>query len=267
MEALGVALHARGVPTSAVVLGDDAVSGDLVVVDSYRIRADGVGVRARRRAAVDDIDRDLVVDLVVDPAPDGAREAEGPERAGRVLRGLRYALLDPTLANRNRVDVEDEVETVLVATGAADVVGVGASVASALRSVLPTARVRLVVGPWSSTDSPEGVEAVHARAGLAEPLLAADLVVCAAGVTMLEALALGCPTVGFLTAANQRRYLAALAALGAVVASTQRALPGVVSRLVGDPVERRRLGTTGRELVDGLGAARVADAVAALAAP
>lgn len=263
MEALAAALAGRGHEPATGEIGDGPVEGDVVVVDSYRVRADGEDVKARRVAAVDDLARDLAVDLVVDPAPVEWGRGEG--QPGQVLRGLRYALVDPDLVALTPAPVGDEVEVVLVSTGGADSAGTGAAVARAVHAARPEAEVRLVVGPWSSPEVPDGVKPVVAPAGLAGELAAADLVVTGAGVTLLEALALGRPTVAVLVAGNQRRYFDGLVAAGAVVGATSGDAAAAATRLAADAGERRRLSAAGPATIDGRGARRVADAVAALA--
>lgn len=262
MEALAAALAAGGCPPALCRLGEEPVEGDVVVVDSYRTRADAESIRARTTVAVDELGRDLAVDLLVDPAPGTPTPAP---RARHALRGLRYALVDPALGSRTRAPgLHDEVASVLVTTGGTDAAGAGAAVAGALCAALPDARVRVVVGPWSASQVPEGVEAIRGRAGLAGELEAADLVVSAAGVTLLEALALGRPVVAFALAGTQRRYLDGLAAAGAIVATAAHDAAEAAARLAADPDRRRKLAATGRGLVDGRGSHRVASAVADL---
>jgi spore coat polysaccharide biosynthesis predicted glycosyltransferase SpsG len=274
MEALAGALTAAGATPVLSVLAHDGVSApveaDVVVVDSYLVRADDARIRARRTVAVDDLGRDLAVDLLVEPVPapvradvDGGDAREQP-RAHRVLRGLEYALIDPECSSRPPAPLREEVDTVLVTTGAADAAGVGASVAAELREMLPTVAVRLVVGPWSSSLVPEGVEPVRDLACLIDELAAAGLVVCSAGVTLLEALALGRPVVSFAVADNQRPYLDGLRRRGAIAASAPDDAARVAVDLAADTPRRRRLAAAGREAVDGLGATRVAQAVVAL---
>lgn len=257
MEAL-----ARAMPgaTTIDLSRGGRVAGDVVVVDSYRHRADGDVVDARRVVAVDDLGRDLAVDLLVDPSDPEPGAATAPVG---VLRGFIYSLVDPALASRP-VRPIGRAERIVVATGGADRTGVGARVASALAGRLTGVRVRLVVGPWSASRVPPGVERVDAPEGLADELAAADVVVTAAGVTMTEALALGRPTVAFATAGNQHRALYGAARAGAVLSGGPEQAAGVAVRLVGDEALRRRLADAGRALIDGGGAHRVAAAVRAL---
>jgi len=261
MQGLRRALGVLGVDGAL----DDArgrATGELVVVDSYSYRADDRDhFRGAVVAAVDDLRRNLAVDLVIDPSP-GADPAHHA-RAGRVLAGHTYAMVDPDLAVRPRRPVSDTVDRILVTTGATDVGGIGAVVAGRLAALVPTASVRLVIGPWGSTAVPAGVDPVSSTDGLENELTEADLVVTAAGVTMLESLALGRPTVAVVTVANQSGAAHGVAGVGAAIVASIDDAPEAAAALVADAEQRRRLSNAGRALVDGLGSRRVAEALVA----
>ena len=264
VEGLAHELDVLGFDVEMHVLGSDAVVGDIVLVDSYRVRADD---RARVRAdlviAIDDVERDLAVDLVIDPDP-GA-DARVHSAAAAVVAGAPYALVDPVLRTLSPAPIRETVRRVLVTTGGADAEGLGARVAGELADALPGIRIRQVVGPWGRATGDIRVAAVHAPDGLGPELAAADLVVTAGGVTMLEACCLGRPTVAFSIAAGQGRALAGAAHVGAVVAVDVASAADVAARLTRDVDARRRLATSARVLVDGQGSARVAAIIAGMA--
>jgi spore coat polysaccharide biosynthesis predicted glycosyltransferase SpsG len=269
-EYVAAALRARELDVTLAPTGVVEVHASLVLVDSYRYRADDrARFRGRAVVAIDDLNRDLDVALVVDPAP-GASSAPH-RRAGRVLAGARYALVDPSLRAATVSEVASAPATVLVTTGAADLHGTGASIAAAVAAAHPTLRVRLV--PPSSeasmsvdtrrslTPHRPGVEVVEAADGLAVELASADVVVTAGGVTLLEALCLGRPAVAVVTAANQRANVEGAVASGAALVAEPAHVADAVTRLVANTRLREDLSMAGRVLVDGLGAERVADAI------
>ena len=135
------------------------------MVDSYRERADDARSRPRARlvVAIDDLARDLAVDLVIDPSP-GA-DLRSHHRARRVLAGAAYALVPAAATRVCPSSRRRPVERVLVTTGAADAGGVGArSLAASLCLVhgpWPAVEVRLVVGEWGSAAVPPGVVVVN----------------------------------------------------------------------------------------------------------
>jgi spore coat polysaccharide biosynthesis predicted glycosyltransferase SpsG len=264
IEALEHELEARGHRCALVSLGATAMAaGRIVVIDSYRLRGDDRGrVQAGVVVAIDDLQRDLDVDIVVDPSP-GA-DGGSHRRAGRVLAGAAFALVSVPAAAVPAATVIaciDPVRRVLVTTGAADEAGVGAQLAATIRSVAPDVEVRLVVGPWGSPAVPAGVVPVHAPAGLTDEMAAASIVVTAGGVALLESCALGRPTIAVPIADNQRQAVAGLVDASAIVAATPATVGDAIGRLIGDASARNALGESARVALDGKGPARVVDAI------
>jgi len=269
MEALAAELESRAHDCTLVPLDalGRTVAHDVVIVDSYRVRADdGTFASARVVGAVDDLARDLAVDLVVDPSPGTVGAAH--RRARRVLAGAAYALVHtPDAETVNAAD--DEVRRVLVTTGAADADGVGARIAESLRQSLrtrPDIEIRLVVGPWGASDVPAGVHAVLAPDGLETELAAASIVVTAGGVALLEACRLGRPTVALALADNQRQAVHGLEQEHAVIVAAADTVAAAVEALIHDRGRRIALGVAARSAVDGKGVIRVADTIEQLAA-
>ena len=264
VEGLACGLVDLGCAVEMHVIGDGSVVGDVVLVDSYRMRADDRSrVRADTVIAIDDLERDLAVDLVIDPDP-GA-DARVHSTAAVVVAGAPYALVDPGLRTLASAPIHKVVRRVLVTTGGTDSEGLGARVASGIADALPGAEIRQVVGPWGLGTDDDRVETVHAPEGLGPELAAADLVVTAGGVTMLEACCLGRPVIAFSIAPGQSRALAGAAQVGAVVAVDVASAAEVAAELARDVDARRRFANSARVLVDGQGAARVAAVIAGMA--
>jgi len=264
VEGLAHELGALGFGVDLRPLGDDAVSGDIVLVDSYRVRADDrERVRGDLVIALDDLERDLAVDLVIDPDP-GA-DARVHRAAAAVLAGAPYALVSPAVREIPPPPIAETVTRVLVATGGADAAGIGAEIASRIADALPGAQIHQAVGPWGRGPDDPRVVAVVAPDGLGPEIAAADVVVTAGGVTMLEACCLARPIVAFSISPDQDRSLAGASAAGAVVAADVASTADATARLAGDLGARRRLSRAARVLVDGQGSARVAAVIAGMA--
>jgi UDP-2,4-diacetamido-2,4,6-trideoxy-beta-L-altropyranose hydrolase len=264
VEGLACGLVDLGGAVEMHVIGDGPVVGDVVLVDSYRMRADDRSrVRADTVIAIDDMERDLAVDLVIDPDP-GA-DARVHSTAAVVVAGAPYALVDPGLRALTAAPIHKAVRRVLVTTGGTDSEGLGTRVASGIADALPGTEIRQVVGPWGLGTDDDRVETVNAPEGLGPELAAADLVVTAGGVTMLEACCLGRPVVAFSIAPGQSRALAGAARVGAVMAVDVASAAEVAARLARDVDARRRFAKSARVLVDGQGAARVAAVIAGMA--
>jgi spore coat polysaccharide biosynthesis predicted glycosyltransferase SpsG len=232
----------------------DAAGAELVVLDSYRHALD----RPVPMVVFDD-GSEPPAQAVVVIAP-SSTSADPRFLTGLGFACLRRAYWDP-VADRG-VDV---VRRVLVTTGGSDPGGVGARLAGALAVALPASTVALVRGPAASSPMPAGVEALTGVEDLRPHLIAADLLVSAAGQTLLEGLATGIPAVGFAVVDNQRRQAAAIAANGAAVVVAPEDALAAARELAADADRRRELSRRGRGVVDGRGAHRVAERVLAAA--
>lgn len=189
-----------------------------------------------------------------------------PDDDPRRLAGLDYACLRPAFWSPPERVVAPRLGRVLVTTGAGDAVaGLGSRLAAAARDALPEADVTLVRGPFATDAAPPGIAVLRAPDSLYEPLLATDVVVTAAGQTLLEAAALGTPTIAVVAVENQRGQAARLAALEAarVLELPAAELPEELARLR-DAGVRGTLARNARAAVDGRGAERVAVRIAAL---
>jgi spore coat polysaccharide biosynthesis predicted glycosyltransferase SpsG len=270
---LAVALRCHGCEVRTLAYGADGpltisgvawepvpLSADLafegagtVVLDSYRLPGSG-GPAGGELVAFHDQGQ-------TDPPP-GARVVALAGSADAWAVGPRYACLRPEYWGVEPVAPGDPVDRVLVAAGSG-VSGGAAAAATAVLEAVPGAEVRLVMGPYAGDDVPEGVVAAHVPGGLRDELRAADLVVTAAGQTMLEALCAGVPCVAYAAVENQRAQLDLMASGAAVQASDPESLGAAVAALAEDPGRRGALAARGRETVDGFGALRLAARIAA----
>lgn len=236
----------------------DPTGADVIIIDSYSA-ADELRARMASVAPVvafADDDRDFPESaLVIRSGLATSREDE--------LAGLAYACLGPEFWSGPSRSLASDVRRVLVTTGGGDHTDLGPALANRLTRTLPRANVALVCGPYSRPgDTFEKVQIISAPDSLFNPLVQADLVVSAAGQTMLEALALGTPCVALITAENQRRQASELQATGAITVaeSTEQAVAASF-RLAIDFEGRCRQARVGLSNVDGQGATRVAAAI------
>lgn len=240
----------------------DPINGPIVVLDSYRRRADDAAlVQGDTVVALDDLHRDLAVDLLVEPGP-GA-DAAAPHAAREVLAGAAYSIVDPALRERLTSSITDAPHVVLVTLGGASGSGdLALRIAESIAAHTPGIEVRVAGSPL--TPPSRHVIVLPQAAGLDAELARADIVVTAGGVTLLEALTLGRPVVALETAPNQRDNLDGVAAASAALFASAIDAAEVVCELLGDRVRREALGAAGSELIDGSGASRVANAIVRL---
>lgn len=275
MRALGTALRGLGARPHLTPTDAGPGSEPIVVIDSYEVRADDelwlTGGRDPRPApptvvAIDDLERDLAVALLVDPNP--RCDPDRHRSAGALLHGPRYALVAGRPADLAGRPVGPRVHTVLITMGGADEDGWATTIAAALAASHPHLQLAATRGARAPA-LPPGVREVQAPEGLFAELAGADLVVTAGGVTLLEALLLGRPVVAVATESNQQRAVAGAADAGAAVALPAGASRKAVARAAGaladdDPARRIDLADTASRYLDGHGADRVAEAVLAL---
>jgi spore coat polysaccharide biosynthesis predicted glycosyltransferase SpsG len=232
-------------------------------------------LRALRRDAplfcIDDTgDRPLPADVVVN----GSAGAEGLpyDRAGgtRYLLGPKYILLRKSFATGPaRQPLSRVARRLIVLTGGGEAGASSRRILPLIAETLPAAHVDLVVGPFGSPPAAEGSRdavVVHRMpADLRALMLGADLAVTGGGQTAYELAASATPAIGVRLTENQRINLEGLARAGALVdlgAPDDHDFPQrfrtALRRVAHDPEVRRAMGTEGRRLVDGHGAARVA---------
>jgi UDP-2,4-diacetamido-2,4,6-trideoxy-beta-L-altropyranose hydrolase len=258
-------------PARVTAAVDQSPPFDVVVIDGYVFDA-GLQRRLRRRAAltvVDDLGLAADCDLAVNPSPGG--ESLRPSGATTFLGGAMYALIRSSVVHARDVALQRgrDVRSVLVSTGATDAASLGRSLSGALLDRDATVEVTRIVGPDSidqAGDSRPRERVVVAPPDLADGLAAATVYVGAAGTTAVQAACVGCPAVITATASNQNAQAAALAAAGCAVVADARDLVDACLALLDDPARRAQMAVRGRDLVDGKGASRVADAIRHLVA-
>ena len=152
----------------------------------------------------------------------------------------------------------------LVSTGATDLGGIGTRVSNELLRDDSTVEIVRVVGPdmgaaMASRQPRERL--LVAPPDLAGALASATVYVGAAGTTAVQAACVGTPAVVTAAVENQAAQAAALAAAGCAVTADASGLAAACLALLDDPSRLAAMASAGRVLVDGRGAARVAEAI------
>jgi UDP-2,4-diacetamido-2,4,6-trideoxy-beta-L-altropyranose hydrolase len=268
------------------VLRQEKDSRDWMVMDHYGLGAQWesrIREAASRVLAIDDLaDRRHDCDVLLDQnfRPDAGtvyRERLAPR--ARLLAGPRYALLRPEYRSEARRERERDgtVRRVLISYGGADP---GNETMKALAAIAGLARpagvqIDVAVGqayPHRAALRPalERMRNVTLHEGLphlADVMGAADLALGAGGTTTWERLCLGLPCLITTTAENQVPVTRSLAQagyvsyLGPASAVTVESLKNAIASRIDDPAALKSESLRGRALVDGAGAARVADEI------
>lgn len=197
------------------------------------------------------------VDVVVNPdAP--TTSSTSNRREHTILTGLHHSLVREEFRRVGRRP--RSVDPVLVIFGGTDVAGLTGRTCERLRRA--GFEVRAVVAPGA--DLPDGVERLTSPIPVADVMSRSSVLVGAAGHLVVEAACVGLPAVIVCVAENQRRLARTL--VESAVA-TEVAIDDWLDHVT-DAVDRsrapddhRRRSKELRAIVDGLGAARVFDAL------
>jgi spore coat polysaccharide biosynthesis predicted glycosyltransferase SpsG/RimJ/RimL family protein N-acetyltransferase len=244
-------------------LAEQAEAADIVLVDHYGLgELPDVRAVSRLVSMEDGPFGRRAADVVVDAnLMTGPRPADG---TGVVLAGPRFApLRSDVVAARGPRTAGDPLHVVVAMGGGAAADAVAAALTALRDTEIPMSVDAISAAPVQVRPGPGQRLTVRPPTPTLPALLAeADLVVSAAGVTLLELCCLGVPTALVQLADNQAAgYRAAVdqglaAGLGGVAD-----LAGPPLRdLLTDPGRRAALGRAASSVVDGRGAARVLDA-------
>jgi UDP-2,4-diacetamido-2,4,6-trideoxy-beta-L-altropyranose hydrolase len=278
--AVAAALRSRGIEVRCIAWGADGPierdgltweplarserppTGAVTVLDTYEAPADLVASLAAQTRLALMHDRDVPEEAAIVTSTVG-----GNGRAGTLsLYGPRYACLRPPFWGVAKRETPEQVRRILIATGGGDPTGAAGDLAEAARSGAPGAEVAVLRGPYATGELPDGVAEVQPAPDLLGELLASDLIISAAGQTLLEAAAAGTPAIAVVLAENQRTQAEAVAGEGgAVLADPGPAVADAVRELAADAERRGALVRSGQQLIDGFGALRVGFHVARLA--
>lgn len=251
---------------------------DAVVVDAYAATPalfDALRAAAAQVVAVDDLaDRPVPVDVVINGGVGAESLPYGPADGRRLLLGPQYALIDAGYAEASARQVRDQIGRVLVTLGGSVHPGALQAAVAAVDAALQSAVVDIVAGPYAEATT--GLDEIVRRRGdrivlrrhvpdLRPLMLAADVAITGAGMTLYELAATAVPSVMVMTGANQVRNVAGFeragAALFAASADSAALASGIevqLRRIAGDAGLRARLAASARGLVDGGGTLRVA---------
>ncbi len=257
---------------------------DCLVVDHY-----GLDARFERQAAetgtllvvIDDLaNRTHHCSLLVDANPErrDADYASHTAAGTRLLLGTKYALLRSEFLNRARPPRRD-AKTLAIALGGADPDNVSAIILDALPFLTETAwKAALIVGQanpnraaLTARAEALGAEVLCNPPNLVALMADADIAISGGGTTCLEFACLGIPALTIILADNQRAIARAVEAAGAARVLEGRNLAprqvaDAIAAMARDWEQRKTMSDAGRALVDGKGAARVAEETARLLA-
>lgn len=255
-----------------------------IVADSYELTTSDFRALAglgRAVVAIDDLaDRELPVHLVVNGSVGAPQLRYWGSPHTRYLLGPRYIPLRQEFAQPPARIITNEVRRVLITLGGSDPHGLTVRLVRWVAKALGGVTQDVVVGPYfpdveairMETLAGVGPITLHENPpAMRDLMLSADLAICGGGQTTYELAATGTPAIAIRLAENQTFNLRGLAEAGTLVwvgdagdADLESALTDALVALANHPEQRAEMSRRGRELVDGQGAARVAEAIMGL---
>lgn len=273
-RALAQALQERG---AQVDFKDESgiEAADWLVVDHYSLDAaweSRMRQKAAKILAIDDLaDRPHDCDVLLDQNwfPDAGQRYAGrvPARC-RMLLGPRYALLRPEFSRTGKRQRDGKVHRVLVSMGGMDP---GNETSKSIQ-LLKGRGVAVDVAVGEANPHRDEIARQCAQAGfefhlqpsnMAQLMAAADLAIGAGGTTTWERCCLGLPTLQVAIAPNQEAPTRALAEAGLVTYAGRSLTEHALLQVLGNSEMLKEQSRRVAELVDGLGARRVAAALLA----
>lgn len=257
----------------------EQLSADVLVIDSYRVTLEGLHEISIPKVYMDDLGiTDCVFDLVVNPSLLVKKdEIKDP----RFLYGPRYALLREDFSNNNSKKISDKIEKVLLTLGGSDPKNHTLKLLQYLYGESPELELVVVLGPFFTEEvkkqiidyslSKENIVIEDSPGNLPLLMYQADLIVSAGGQTTYELSALGIPAIIFSVVANQTSNIEMFSKSGAIcfIGSTEQenikqVFSTALTDLLHDKNKRKAMSDAGKQLVDGLGAQRVAFEICSL---
>lgn len=244
------------------------------VLDGYDILRDETGDWRARSPFLAVMDDFLAPPEGADVVINGAIHLAGSRVNGTpALLGPDYAIVDPRYAKLPDRDRTAKVSDVLVTFGRLDPDNVTGLVLEAIEALAADLRVTVVAASaWRHLPDIRRRIAAFGEQGrlvldasdMVPFLAAADLVVGAGGVSLMERMAAGVPSVTVSIIDNQDVFVEGAARLDATISGGRSAdltvprMRQALSMALNDPGVRERVAMNGRRIVDGAGASRIA---------
>ena len=186
------------------------------------------------------------------------------------LLGPRYAMIDTGYARLPTNDRTGPVRHILITLGRLDAEGRTGRALDGVEQIAPEAKITVATSVYSPHHMAlsERVGALGGRGRLVcdapdmlDHLGAADFVVGAGGISLMERMAAGVPSMTLRLADNQRLFVEGAARLGATIDGGDPTSDGIATALrpiLADGGARAAMAAAGRRTLDGKGAERVA---------
>jgi spore coat polysaccharide biosynthesis predicted glycosyltransferase SpsG len=264
---------------SAVLPHIEEWEAQALVIDSYTVQGQHLARPGMPvLAVIDDLaDQTWPVDLVINGGANAQELVYRTSPHTRLLLGTQYALLREEFAQEPSRLIRKVVERVLISVGGVDQLGLTRRLMEWTREALGGVALEVVVGPFFREDDTRQLERAARAEGrvvlhrdppkIRDLMLGCDVAIAGGGQTTYELAATGTPSLAIRIFDNQTGNVTALSAKNTLmwVGDAQdkdlheKVLRALV-QLSDEPGRREAMSRSGRLLVDGCGAQRVARA-------
>lgn len=260
-------------------------SAKAAVIDSYKFNPPylaAIEASGLKAVVIDDLGQQSAYpcSILVNPNINGRetlyiRKAQGVQ----LMLGPRHVMLRREFAQHRMSErlIPTQARRLLVTFGGVDPKGASLTALDALAR-LPEIHAELVIGAANARGDEIAAKAAGVRnvtvirdaRDMAERMMAAEMLLSGGGTTVWEAAALGAPMMLVASAPEEETAATRLASgglcqfLGPAEQLTADGLAGAIWAFAEDMAARARSSVLGRELVDGLGADRVIEAIKAV---
>ena len=185
------------------------------------------------------------------------------------LLGPNYALIDPQFVNIARKDYSIEVKKILVSLGRTESPEKIIFVLKLLEEIKKHLDINLVIDSYDPNfkniyDLTHGwknkINVISDAPDMFSLLKNTDLVIGTGGVSLIERVAAGVPSLTILGAENQRLTIEGAASMGVTIDGSDmppNELLKITNKIIENPEVRVSMSDAGRRIVDGMGANRV----------
>jgi UDP-2,4-diacetamido-2,4,6-trideoxy-beta-L-altropyranose hydrolase len=257
----------------------ETASARAAVIDAYSVLDFSRITPVAFTGVIDDLaDRSLPVNLIINGGADAGDLRYRPSPHTELLLGPKYSLLREEFSEEPVRRHKANIERVLITLGGTDPNALSVDLITWVRETFPRARLDVVIGAFLNPAMKDTIRRliqddsnVHQYENppqMRELMLACEVAITGGGQTTYELAATGTPGLAIRLADNQTGGLGGLSAAGALRwigdstdANLKDKLISALRELAENTVKRVEMSRAGRQLVDGKGTRRVAQAI------
>lgn len=240
---------------------------DCMMVDNYNVDSDffnGLKRKGTLLGYIDDLKKEeYPVDFIINQNPYALDLNYRKEKYLKTFLGIKYVLLRKEFQNQSKRYIDPVCKDILVTVGGSDINRITEKIILNILKEELEVTLHVVIGPafpkgYLDTFSHPKVK-LYYNPIMSDLMKKCDLAVSACGSTVYELAACGTPTIGIVVADNQMMAYEKLKQLGIIKGSNVENILDSIKEMTYE--KRLEMSRKGQELVDGLGAKRLASEI------